>query len=86
MRQMTLDQITPDFSRTRAALAHYDATYEVRAIEHNDDMAAWAAAERAALDEVRRAFCADTCDRNRLDQAMGAQIDWLREWASREVA
>lgn len=83
MRQMTFDRTMPDLSRTRAALAHYDATSEARAIEHNADMAAWAAAEKAAINEVRRAFHADTADRNRLDQAMSAQLDWLREWVAR---
>ena len=72
------------YPRTRIALAHYDNTWEARAVEHNADMAAWTAADRAALNLVREAFFLDTADRNNRDQAMAAQLDWLREWVAED--
>ena len=68
-----------DLPRTRAALAHYDATYEERAITHNADMTAWAAAEKAVLDDVRRALFEETSDRNRLGTVMAVPLPILRE-------
>jgi hypothetical protein len=73
------------FPRTRVALAHYDATYEARCFEHNAlSLEAFMAVDKAALDLVREAFFLDTADRNRRDQAMGAQLDWLREWVAQD--
>lgn len=80
MTQLTIDQIAPDFSHARAALARYDATWEERAIAHNADMAAWRAADKAAADEVRRAFFEATSDRNRLDTVMSVSVESLRKW------
>lgn len=72
------------FPRTRVALAHYDATSEARCFEFNASLDIFLAADKAALDIVREAFFLDTADRNRRDQAMGAQLDWLREWVAQD--
>ena len=74
-----------DLPRTRAALAHYDATYEARAIEHNADLTAWAAAEKAVLDDVRRVLFEETSDRNRLGTVMAVPLLILREIAASGV-
>lgn len=68
-----------DFTRTRAAIAAYDAGWERRAMLPT---AAHQAAEADALRAVREAFAADTADRNTRDQAMQAQLSWIREWAT----
>lgn len=67
---------------TRIALAEYDATFEARAIKHNADTTAWDAAEKSARDAVREAFAKDTADRNTREQAMQAQLSWIREWVA----
>lgn len=62
--------------RTRDALAAYDAGWEQRASRDT-----YKAEEAAALLAVREAFAADTADRNTREQAMQAQLEWIREWA-----
>ena len=68
-----------DFTRTRAAIAAYDAGWERRAMLPT---AAHQAAEVEAQRPVREAFAADTADRNTREQAMQAQLQWIREWAT----
>ena len=73
---------------TRRALAIYDATWKDRqklwdAVETDADVAKADAADKEALDNVRRAFYEDTKDRNSLGNCMIATLSYLRELESK---
>jgi hypothetical protein len=65
----------PDLTRTKEALAVYDAGGDERDAmlgrsETNDDVKAWEQAVKEAGDKVRLAFWEDTRDRNSKDTIM----------------
>jgi hypothetical protein len=76
--------------RTEAALAEYDADQARRNklledAETDDAVDAWAREEDAAQEKVRRAFHADTADRNSWEQAKVVDLATLREWVAKKL-
>jgi hypothetical protein len=74
------------FDNTRAALQVYDADKPrllqlFESIDSNEDVYAWEAAEKEALDKVRVAFHLDTKDVNSLSNCMLADVDFMRKGA-----
>lgn len=72
-----------DLTRTRAALAKYDAEEPGReamadSAQTDQDVSAWQKAEHDAEREVREAFFQDSKDRNSHSNCMVAGLDWLR--------
>lgn len=81
----------PDFTRTREALAAYDAGQErrdalLRAVERPADVAVWEAAYREALSKVTYAYYLDTQDRNTRSKCEMLNEDDIRRIVRRATA
>ena len=79
-----------DLTRTRAALAQFDAGKPARDKMLDDaqtdaEVVAWDDAEQSALRVVRLAFYDDSKDRNRRDNCMLAGLRWLCQLCAEAV-
>jgi hypothetical protein len=82
---MTTKPTAPPLTQTKLALEAYDADEPRRDLMLDEAITTaaiktWQAEEAAALEKVRRAFHADTADRNTWSQAKHIDLATIRRW------